>query len=82
MMRSTTGPRPSLERAPCASVACARLQSRLRIGEAIGDPRYSLHSSSGSLAMLAAIRRASSSSERRKKNPKRRNRLGSGGPPI
>ena len=35
-----------------------------------------------SLAMLAAIRRASSSSERRKKNPKRRNRLGSGGPPI
>jgi hypothetical protein len=35
-----------------------------------------------SLAMLAAIRRASSSSERREKNPKRRNRLGSGGPPI
>jgi hypothetical protein len=34
------------------------------------------------LAMLAAMRRASSSRERRKKNPKRRNRLGSGGPPI
>ena len=44
----------------------------------IGDRR----SNSGSLAMLAAIRRASSSSERGKKNPKRRNRLGSGGPPI
>jgi len=34
------------------------------------------------LAMSAVMRRASSSSERRKKNPKRRNRLGSGGPPI
>jgi hypothetical protein len=50
------------------------------------EPRMNARTVEGrlnrSLAMLAAFRRASSSSKRRKTDPKRRNRLGSGGPPI